>query len=120
LWRFAGGNGRRYRRAEILGAFRPIERPRCQPRTFAPRTDDDERIRTALFTISSDGRDVWVAVGQALQAHYGDAGRDLWDEWSATSPKFDPKTQERVWRSFRGSGRSIATLFYHARRRHAV
>jgi putative DNA primase/helicase len=55
-----------------------------------------------------------MRIGMALRSHYGDAGRAIWDEWSTTSEKFDPKTQERVWRSFRGSGVSVGTIFHLA------
>ena len=52
----------------------------------------------------------------AIEAHYGDAGRSLWDEWSATAPdKHDPADQDRVWDSFKGSGVGIGTLFHYAK-----
>jgi Primase C terminal 2 (PriCT-2) len=38
------------------------------------------------------------------------------DEWSSTAKdKHDPDDQERVWRSFKGSGVTIGTLFHYAR-----
>lgn len=52
----------------------------------------------------------------AIEAHYGQAGRALWDEWSATvKDKHDPADQDRVWGSFKGSGISIGTLFHYAK-----
>ena len=52
----------------------------------------------------------------AIEAHYGQAGRALWDEWSATvKDKHDPADQDRVWDSFKGSGVGIGTLFHYAK-----
>ena len=55
-------------------------------------------------------------MGMAIEAHYGDAGRSLWDEWSATAPdKYSPDDQDRVWKSFGGSGIGIGSLFHYAK-----
>jgi hypothetical protein len=86
-------------------------------RAWLPRDDDDERIADALERIPADGRDMWLEVGMALHAHLGEAGRDLWDSWSRTSPKYDARDQDRTWRSFgKRSGVTIATVFHYARR----
>ena len=50
--RLIGGNRRRYNAAEILAAFRPIERPPA--RTWHARSDDDERVRAALMSIPTE------------------------------------------------------------------
>jgi putative DNA primase/helicase len=51
----------------------------------------------------------------AINDHFGDAGRDLWDNWSRTVPeKFKERDQDKVWRSFHGSGIRIGTLFLRA------
>src|SRR5205807_2082285 len=42
--------------------------------------------------------------GMALKGHFGEMGRDAWDEWSATSVKFDPWTQDGKWASFAEQG----------------
>lgn len=85
------------------------------PRSWQPSTDDDARIAAALSRIPSDDRDAWIRVGMALRSHYGEAGRAIWDGWSATSQKYDPRAQERVWRSFRRGGINIGTIFHLAR-----
>jgi hypothetical protein len=55
-------------------------------------------------------------MGMSIEAHYGDAGRSLWDEWSATAPdKYRPDDQDRVWKSFGGSGIGIGSLFHYAK-----
>jgi len=91
--------------------------PAPQPQSFQPRTDDEDRVRDALRRVPAHDREVWLRVGMALKAHFGERGRPLWNEWAATcSEKFDPKAQARVWRSFRRSGIGIATIFYLSRR----
>ena len=73
------------------------------------------RIREALSHIQADDRETWRTIGMALKAELGDAGRALWDEWSRTSAKFDTKDQAKVWRSFKGSGVTIGSVFWTAR-----
>ena len=85
-------------------------------RQWQPRTDDDRRIRNALAHINADDRDIWLRIGMALKSHYGEAGRDLWDQWSRQSKKFDEAMQNRTWRSLRGGGVNIGTIFYYGRR----
>ena len=72
------------------------------------------RAASALQFICSDDRDVWVSMGMALQSEYGDAARDLWMDWSRQSDSFKESDARVVWRSFRGTGVSIASLFHEA------
>ncbi len=110
-----GGNRLRYSAHQILVAFPPIEMPFVAPsRVWRPRSDDGQRIANALQRIPSNEREVWLRVGMALRNHYGDAGRAVWDPWSATSEKFDLRVQERVWRSFRRGGIGVGTIFHLA------
>lgn len=73
------------------------------------------RAASALQFICSDDRDVWVSMGMALQSEYGDAARDLWMDWSRQSDSFKESDARVVWRSFRGTGVSIASLFHEAK-----
>jgi len=113
--RMVENNGRRYTREEILRAFPPVERekPRRE-REFQPGDCDEERIADALCVIPADDRDIWLQIGMALKDELGDRGRALWDNWSASSNKFNAKDQEKTWRSFRRNGIGVGTLFYHA------
>ena len=108
------GNRRRYSAAEILAAFQPIERPAARP--WHPRNDDDERVRSALMSIPTEAMDrwKWVQIGMGLKAHFGEGGLELWDGWSRQSEHYDRRGLERVWRSFRRSGVTIATVFHYA------
>ena len=125
--RVVSSSGWRYSRAEILAAFPPVERSQqtkaktktngATPHSEPGRDDsEDRRIHDALFSIDASERHVWLTIGMAIEAHYGDAGRSLWDEWSLTAKdKYDERDQDRTWKSFKGSGISIGTLFHYAR-----
>jgi RecA-family ATPase len=47
-------------------------------------------------TWSPDDRSAWVRVGAAL-AEFGQAGLEIWTEWSRQSSKFDEVDQRRTW-----------------------
>jgi len=85
------------------------EAPRNNPVVLEP---DLERARKALCFIPSDDRDTWLTVGMALAGSFGDSARDLWDVWSKQSSRFNADNQVKAWRSFRGSGRSVGTIFW--------
>ncbi len=44
--------------------------------------------------------DSWVRIGMAIKGALGDDGWPLFEAWSQTSQKNDPKTTARSWRSF--------------------
>jgi hypothetical protein len=112
LVRIISAAGHRYTREQILAAFPPIPRKPVGPaRPWRSHDVDDEQIVDALDHIPADDREVWLAIGMALKDYYGEKGRALWDRWSQTSSKFDPKTQNYVWKSFRKIGITIRTLF---------
>jgi hypothetical protein len=77
-----------------------------------------ETVEDALEHIDSDGYDDWIRVGLALCHEFGDAGRSLWERWSANSSKYDPKTIDAKWRSF-ANVRSIGvgSIFWLAQQR---
>ena len=61
--------GRRYSRAQIIAAFPPVVRKQktYTQRKWAPRDDDDQRIRDALHSIDPDDREIWRECGMALK-----------------------------------------------------
>ncbi len=73
------------------------------------------KAEQALQFISPVERDVWVAMGMALHSEFGAAARDLWMDWSRQADSFRETDARAVWRSFRGTGISIASLFHEAR-----
>ncbi len=58
--------------------------------------------------------DDWLKVGMALES-IGDDLLSEWDVWSSQGSKYQPGECEIKWRSFRGSGITIATLVYFAK-----
>ncbi len=115
--RIIGGSKKRYDRDEILAAFPPVEREEPAPYVPVSTPDDesdDDRLRNALTAIPAEDYHTWIHVGMALKDELGDAGRGVWDNWSAASTKFKPKDQGRRWSSFRGQGIGVGTLFYYA------
>jgi uncharacterized protein (DUF927 family) len=73
-------------------------------------------IADALDHIPNDmDYDEWISIGFALYDGLGDSGRDLWEKWSAQSPKNDPRLTARKWTSFAsGNSITVGTLFWHA------
>jgi hypothetical protein len=84
-----------------------------------PHTKENEfRLVAALKFIDADDRNVWYRVGAAIHSTGWDNARDLWHEWSNTSPKFDACDQDKTWSGFtseRDKKISHRTIFKWAR-----
>ena len=78
-------------------------RPARQPVLLSNLGDDKERVLNALEYICCDDRDTWVKVGMALCSGFGSGGRDLWDAWSVQSDKYNQRSQDKIWRSFKNA-----------------
>lgn len=72
-------------------------------------------LRSALFHMRADDRDLWVRMGFALK-ELGQTGRGLWLEWSATSDKFDPKDASKKWDGFVPRDTGYQAVFAEAAR----
>jgi putative DNA primase/helicase len=76
-----------------------------------------EMVREALSFIPNDDLDYdsWVKIGLALYSGLGEAGRQLWEEWSAQSGKNDGAFTADKWPSFAvARSVSIGTVFWEA------
>ena len=73
------------------------------------------RAESALQFISPVEREVWVSMGMALQSEFGDAARDIWMDWSRQADSFNEISARSVWKSFRGTGVTLRSLFHEAR-----
>lgn len=73
------------------------------------------RAESALQFISPVERSTWISMGMALQSEFGDAARETWTEWSRGADSFKELDARIVWRSFKGTGVSIGTLYHEAR-----
>lgn len=76
-----------------------------------------ERARAALSYLNpSCDRDTWVKYGMCLKHEFGDAGFDLWDEWSSQSEKYSAMAARATWKSIKADGkRAIGSLFFDAK-----
>lgn len=83
----------------------------------APRIPTPALIRDALSFIPPDvDRETWVRMGMAVKAELGEAGFDIWHEWSASGDAFNERDARDAWRSIKAGGRvRIGTLFQHAK-----
>jgi hypothetical protein len=72
-------------------------------------------VKAALEFIPNDDRGTWFAVGAALHSTGWDCARELWDEWSSSSPKFNRRDQRNTWKSYsreyNGNKVTLAGLF---------
>lgn len=65
---------------------------------------------TALSFLDSSDRDLWVKLGMALRAEFGDSAFDIWDSWSQTADNYKERAARDTWKSFTRSGIGIGTL----------
>jgi hypothetical protein len=82
---------------------------------FPDDPDPELKIRVALSVIPGDDYDLWYRIGAAIHDALGDAGYDIFDEWSRESWKYEPRACARKWREC-ARMRSIGakTIFWHA------
>ena len=80
-----------------------------------------DTIRSALFAIPPDDRDLWFRMASALKRELGEVdGFALWREWSRQWPRYSEADALRTWRSAareNGAARpvTIGSLYYYAR-----
>lgn len=112
---------------EAVLARVPAPAPRATTTTTAtgmPLTGEEfDELHEALGFVShddhagEDSRQRWLAVGMCLHGTGAPEGRELWDEWSAASTKYDEAGQDRAWQSFseRRGGLTKASIFRWAK-----
>ena len=84
---------------------------------YSNSTDTSLQDVDSLLTyIPADDRETWISVGMALKSEFGDSAYPLFDQWSESSEKYDSRTSKHVWQSFTGSGKTMGTLVYLARK----
>lgn len=107
----------------LPGDCRFARTPEVQPRFKGGGWVDDRNeyrsvseriIQSALNFIPADERDVWFTVACALKTwgyHTGreETARQLWDEWSAQSQKYDEGGQEKLWQSLGHRNQDVIT-----------
>ena len=76
---------------------------------------DKQNLRSALFYLRSDERELWIKVGLALK-NLDEFGRGLWLEWSMTSKKYEPLDAANTWDSFKPKSIDYKFVFAEAQR----
>jgi len=78
-----------------------------------PATMDE--VRFALSRVSSDIYDDWYRIGAAIRREFGDAGWNIFDEWSRRSNKYNARDCTHKWKQVAGiTNISIGTIFFYA------
>lgn len=100
--------------------------PLDAPKETQPHTDERpgtllgalaaRDLRSALASMRSDDRHLWVRMGHALK-ELGEQGRGLWLEWSQTSDLYDPVDAARVWDSLHPQRTGYQAVFAEAQRK---
>ncbi len=78
--------------------------------------EEIKEIRSALSYLDSDDRDTWIKAGLALKSTNSPSAFGLWDEWSKTSDKYNPKDMNKRWKGLKPFDISIASLFHEAKK----
>ena len=78
--------------------------------------DTIQKIQSALTFVPSDlDRDTWTKVGMSIEAELGQDGFDVFDNWSAGGKTYNARATLSAWKSFKGSGVTIGSLYYIAK-----
>jgi putative DNA primase/helicase len=78
---------------------------------------EEERARAALAMIPAEDYATWVDMAFALKQGFGEAGFEIWDEWSRTAHNYSERAARITWRSAGESGgKTLASLFWLAQR----
>jgi len=80
------------------------------------REDNFNRIYEALSFIPAHDRDIWLKMGMAIKSELGEAGFDVWNNWSQQDNSYSARDARDVWKSISfDGGITIGTLFYEAK-----
>jgi putative DNA primase/helicase len=102
--------------ARVTALFEPVRQPPRRRQVPLDPPADAALLSEALAHIPADDYHTWIQVGMALKHELGDAGFALWDDWSASSPKYDARQMMAKWQSFDPQHITAGTLFHLAGR----
>lgn len=103
-----------------------VPKPMTRPLKLAPPKPgnitgkEHARVQSALATIPSDDRELWVKIGIALKQNLTqDVAWQLWEEWSKKSAKYDPGDCDSTWNSIKdhpeGDAITLGSVFHYAK-----
>lgn len=64
----------------------------------------------ALRYCNAGDRDEWIELGMAIKSEFGEAGFDVWDQWSQSVSEYKSASVKASWKSFKKTGITIGTL----------
>ena len=73
------------------------------------------RIESALAFIQATDRGVWLNMAMAIKTELGESGFALWDDWSQGADNYNAHAARAVWKSCKGTGVTVGTLFHEAK-----
>lgn len=75
-------------------------------------------LASALQYLDCTNSDIWVRAGMAIKSEFGEAGFDVWDNWSQGDDRYKPREARSRWKSFKGGSArgkvSIGTILHWA------
>jgi putative DNA primase/helicase len=75
-------------------------------------------ISAALACIPPIDRALWLRIGMAIKSALGEAGFELWIQWSQQAESYIAVDAQATWRSIKPAGGiTIATLYHEAQKR---
>ena len=97
----------------------PITEQASKSGDYVKEDADTSDVIDALSGLPSDDYDRWIRVGLALKREFGEAGYEVWDEWSKKGDKYDGEaTTRKRWDGFTprsDGGVTIGSIFHWAR-----
>lgn len=109
--------------AMLPEALRQRGLPRASPASGQSRSHSQigtlPAIRAALDRLPNDELDYdsWMRIGMALKGALGDAGGDVFADWSAQAAKDVPATTAKAWASFKPDRIGAGTIYHLAMER---
>ena len=99
---------------EAIEKQNSITRPNSNTDSLKTSKNELEKLKVALGYIKPEGYEEWIKVGMAIKEAGGDIS--LWDDWSQSSPKYSPGYCEKKWKSFRGTGVGLGSIYHLAKK----
>ncbi|WP_108473176.1 bifunctional DNA primase/polymerase [Rhodanobacter thiooxydans] len=99
----------------IAAALAPVADRPATSTTIEPTPELLADLADALTVLDADSRDQWIAAGAALRS-LGEAGRELWVSWSATSDKHNADTDPDTFETIGHDSTGPAAIFAAAAR----
>ena len=71
---------------------------------------DIDTTAKALVYCNAGDRDEWIELGMAIKSEFGEAGYDVFIQWSESDSGYKLSSANASWKSFKKTGITIGTL----------